>query len=91
MRLAAWIPAIRATDKASPLGTVPARSAATAPAESRTLPAAVAERTVTSLAETSTMCADPSARRWFSCGSVMTPPGWVPGGGSSPDRQHAPA
>src|SRR5680860_120845 len=86
VRLAAWIAAIRATDSASPLGTVPPRSAATAAAESRTRPTAVAERTVTSLAETSTMCADPSARTCVRRGSLMTPPRSAPAGGKARGR-----
>lgn len=53
------IPAIRAVPIASPLGTSPDRSSATASAESSTLPVAVAVRTETSLAETSTMRAAP--------------------------------
>src|SRR5215217_4417410 len=57
------MPAIRATASASPLGTVPSRSAATHSALSSTRPAAVAERAVTALSETSTMRASPAALR----------------------------
>ncbi len=46
MRLAAWMPAIRATASTSPFGTVPSRSAATTSVEQRTNPRAVAARTV---------------------------------------------
>src|SRR5580765_1117961 len=69
VRLAAWIPAIRATASASPLGTLPVRSAATASADRCTVAAAVAVRAVTCLADTSTIRASPAAER---CGS---PPG----------------
>ena len=62
--LAAWIPAIRATASASPLGSVPERSAATASGLSRTIPAAVAERP-RRLSLTSTIRASP---RSFRCG-----------------------
>ena len=55
VRLAPVIPAIRATASASPLGTVPDRSAATASALSSTRPDAPAARAVTSLPDTSTM------------------------------------
>src|SRR4029450_7593032 len=57
------MPAIRATANASPFGTVPSRSAATHSALSSTRPAAVAERAVTALSETSTMRAPPAALR----------------------------
>src|SRR4029450_12671728 len=57
------MPAIRATASASPFRTVPSRSAATHPALSSTRPAAVAERAVTVLPETSTMRASPAALR----------------------------
>src|SRR6202034_3003885 len=66
VRFAPVIPAIRATASASPLGTVPSRSAATAAADSSTRPEAVAVRTVTSLAETSTIRARPASSRWVS-------------------------
>src|SRR6476661_6808984 len=76
VRLTAWMPAMRATASASPLGTSPSRSAATAAAESRTRPAALASRAVTALADTSTMWALPSAR------TCVRPPG-------APDRPDA--
>src|SRR5918997_2224889 len=63
--LAPWMPAIRATASASPLGSDSARRAATASALSRTRPAAVAERAVTAFADTSTIRASP---RSFRCG-----------------------
>src|ERR1700760_1185898 len=66
VRLAPWMPAIRATASASPLGTSPARNAATAAADSRTRPEAVAVRAVTSLADTSTIRACPDESRWVS-------------------------
>src|SRR6187551_951211 len=62
------MPAIRATASASPLGTVPSRSAAKHSALSSTRPAAVAERAVTDLPETSTMRASPAALR---CGKRL--------------------
>jgi hypothetical protein len=55
VRLAPAIPAMRATASASPLGTCPVRSAATASADSSTRPDAHATRAVTSLPDTSTM------------------------------------
>ena len=55
VRLAPAIPAMRATASASPFGTVPDRSAATASADSSTRPDAHAARAVTSLPDTSTM------------------------------------
>src|SRR3954451_13849447 len=66
VRLAPWMPAIRATANASPLGTAPSRNAATHSALSSTRPAAVAVRVVTCLAETSTIRASPAAVR---CGN----------------------
>src|SRR5512132_129124 len=57
------MPAIRATASASPFGTAPSRSAATQSVLSSTRPAAVAERAVTALSETSTMRASPVAPR----------------------------
>ena len=63
VRLAAWMPAIRATASTSPFGTVPSRSAATTSAEQRTNPRAVAARTVGCLAVTSTMRAWPASSR----------------------------
>src|SRR4029453_19051403 len=57
------MPAILATASASPFGTVPSRSAATQSALSNTRPAAVAERAVTALPETSTIRASPVAPR----------------------------
>src|SRR6185312_13997645 len=60
VRLAPAIPAMRATASASPLGTSPARRAATARADSRTRPVAQAVRAVTSLPDTSTIRAWPA-------------------------------
>jgi hypothetical protein len=61
VRLAPAIPAIRATASASPFGTVPVRSAATASADNSTRPDAQAARAVTSLPDTSTIRAWPAA------------------------------
>ena len=66
MRLAAWMPAIRATASASPFGTPPSRSRATTAGETSTRPVAVAVRTVTSLPETSTIRAAPDSSTWVS-------------------------
>lgn len=63
VRLAAWIPAIRATASTSPFGTVPSRRHRRTFGEQSTRPTAVAWRTVGSLAVTSTMNAVPSERR----------------------------
>src|SRR6478736_3615214 len=76
VRWTAWMPAMRATARASPLGTRPDRSADTAAALSSTRPAALASRAVTALADTSTMWALPSAR------TCVRPPG-------APDRPDA--
>jgi hypothetical protein len=66
VRLAPAIPAMRATASASPFGTSPARSAATASADSSTRPDAHADRAVTSLPDTSTIRAWPAASTWVS-------------------------
>src|SRR5690606_21393729 len=74
VRLAPWMPAIRATASASPLGTVPPRRASITSAETSTRPVAVAVRAVTSLAVTSTMRARPAESRWLNpegCGVDM--------------------
>src|SRR3954449_7991656 len=72
VRLAPWMPAIRATANASPLGTAPSRNAATHSALSSTRPAAVAVRVVTSLAETSTIRASPAEVRWGNGASLIS-------------------
>jgi hypothetical protein len=61
VRLAPAMPAMRATASASPLGTVPPRSAATASGPSSTRPVAQAALAVTSFPDTSTMRALPAA------------------------------
>src|SRR5829696_2376361 len=71
VRLAAWMPAIRATASASPFGTPEPRSSATTSGDTRTRPVAVAVRAVTSLPETSTIRAAPDASTWVSRGSVI--------------------
>src|SRR3954471_22861287 len=63
VRLAAWMPAMRATASASPLGTPPPRKRSTTAAESSTWPDAVAVRAVTGLPLTSTMRAAPRSSR----------------------------
>jgi hypothetical protein len=71
---AAWIPAILATASASPFGTEPSRRAATQSVLSSTRPAAVAERAVTALSETSTIRASPVALRCGKRSSLTTTP-----------------
>src|ERR1700722_3162095 len=66
VRLAPAMPALLATASASPVGPVPPPRAATAAADSSTRPEAVAVRTVTSLAETSTIRARPASSRCVS-------------------------
>src|SRR2546423_14826664 len=66
VRLAAWMPAIRAVAMTSPLGRFPASIAASAFWLIRTAPRARASRAVTGFAETSTMRASPRASRWVS-------------------------
>ena len=61
--MAAAMPATRATASASPLGTVPSRSAATVLGEQATKAVALAVRTVGVLAETSTIRAAPASSR----------------------------
>ncbi len=69
MRLAAMMPAIRATASASPFGTPSPRSSATTAGEVSTVPVARASRAVTSLPETSTIRAAPASSTWVSrCG-----------------------
>ena len=63
-RLAAAIPATRATASTSPLGTLPSRRAATTPGAQATKAVAPAVRTVGALAVTSTMRAAPASSRW---------------------------
>src|SRR3954453_14973046 len=70
VRFAAMIPAIRATESASPLGSAPSRSSRTTSALTTTRPRAVAVRTATSLPDTSTMRASP---RSFKCVKSVTP------------------
>ena len=66
VRLAAMIPATRATPSASPLGTPSPRSSSTTAAETSTRPDATASRAVRSLADTSTMRAAPVSSTWVS-------------------------
>ena len=64
--LAPMIPAIRATASASPFGTPSPRSSSRTRAETTTLPVATATRSVTSLADTSTIRAAPESSTWVS-------------------------
>ena len=61
---AAWIPATRATARTSPFGTAPSRRRATTSGEQRTVPVAVAARTVGCFSVTSTIRALPASSRW---------------------------
>ena len=58
------MPASRATPSTSPFSTPPARIAAIVSARIVTVALAVAVRSVTSLSETSTITALPSASKW---------------------------
>src|SRR5699024_7366048 len=66
VRLAPWMPAIRATASTSPFGAVPSRRARTASGANWTKPSATASRAVTSLSDTSTIRACPASSRWVS-------------------------
>ncbi len=66
VRLAAWMPAMRATIRTSPLGSVPSLMARRVVACIRTAPLAVASRAVSGLAEMSTIWAAPCRSRWDS-------------------------
>ena len=68
---AAAMPATLATASTSPFGTVPVRSASTTSGDVFTVATAVAERTVGSLAVTSTMRAWPRASRCVNSMSQM--------------------
>ena len=73
VRLAAMIPATRATASASPFGTSPDLSSATTSADTSTRPDAVAVRAVTSLPETSTIRAAPASSTWVRRSAIRTP------------------
>ena len=75
VRLAAAMPAIRATASTSPFGTAPSRSAATTAGPHCTRPLAVAARTVGCLAVTSTIRACPAASRCVNCSVMGSPSG----------------
>ena len=62
VRLAAMMPAIRATARASPLGRSPFASSSTTSGRVTSTAWAVASRDVTAFSLTSTMCAVPSSR-----------------------------
>ena len=66
VRLAAWMPATRATASTSPLGRPPRWMSASVSARMATKPSATASRAVTALPETSTMRAAPRSSRWES-------------------------
>ncbi len=66
VRLAAWMPAIRATAKTSPLGWPPSWISCRVSGRMRTTASAVASREVTAFSVTSTMLARPWESRWVS-------------------------
>src|SRR2546421_8147457 len=70
VRLAAMIPATRATAIASPLASVASRTALTVSGLILTRHSATASRTLTGLAPTSTIRAAPDSSRWVSLGSA---------------------
>ncbi|CAI8809864.1 hypothetical protein EMIT0196P_20072 [Pseudomonas chlororaphis] len=71
MRLAAWIPAMRATANTSPLGWPPPTISRAVSARICTQASATASRKVTCLSVTSTMRARPRESRWVSTASFM--------------------
>src|SRR5438093_902113 len=71
VRFAAWIPASRATPSTSPLPIEPARTAAAVAGAIAILPLAIAVRTVSGFAPTSTMWAAPLSSKWVSVGVVV--------------------
>src|SRR3954468_22592578 len=66
VRLAAWMPAMRAVPTTSPFGRSPAATSAAVSGAIRTTARATARRSVTSLPPTSTIRARPSASVWVS-------------------------
>ena len=70
VRLAAMMPAMRATARASPLGRVPSSIWSTTSALVVSRDEAIATLAVTALADTSTMWAEPSSRTWVRRPSV---------------------
>src|SRR5262249_48896863 len=64
VRLAARMPAVRATPKTSPFASWPARAAESVAGLILMVARATASRTVSGLAETSTIRASPEALRW---------------------------
>src|SRR5262245_63282610 len=64
VRLAPMIPAVRATPRTSPFTSCPARTATTVAAFIFNVTRATASRTVSDLAETSTIRASPAGVRW---------------------------
>ena len=66
VRLAPWIAAIRATPITSPFLALPDSISISVSGRIRIAPPARATRWVSALAETSTMCAWPSASKWVS-------------------------
>ncbi len=71
VRLAAMMPATRATASTSPLGTAPAAMAASVVGCNKTCPAAVASRAVGDLWPTSTIAARPAASTCVSFASAI--------------------
>ena len=71
MRLAAWMPAIRATASTSPFFTSRLAIAIVVSGFMNTLQRATARRWVGSLGVTSTIRAWPSGSRWVNCRSLI--------------------
>src|SRR5215218_190432 len=71
VRLAAWMPAMRAVPSTSPFGALPSRTAAAVVGLMRTTARASARRSVTSLPPTSTIRARPASPMWESSGGGM--------------------
>src|SRR5213078_3613782 len=85
VRLAAMMPARRATASASPFGSAPAAIWASVAARMRTSPRATASRRVTGFGDTSTMRARPRRSTWLSrracaiaCAAIAAFPGLAP-------------
>src|SRR6516225_597032 len=66
VRLAAWMPAMRAAPSTSPFLALPLRTSASVFGAMITRPSATATRSVAAFAETSTMRASPLRLRWVS-------------------------
>ena len=72
VRLAAWMPAIRAVPSTSPFGASPRATIAAVSGLMRTTARARARRSLSAFPPTSTMRARPALSRWLSCGTSPT-------------------